>query len=230
MNEPLKDKPLRILALADLHDHAEMLDPLRTIDCDLIAFCGDLHNGSSRRAAVPVAVALADLGRPVLIVPGNMDHKDVVPDLWRDFGFKMLHRSVFLRGDYGFIGMGGIIARNPARLGDPTRYYNHDSDVYSALTDACRKISEKRFKIVLTHQPPRETRDRLYNGEYSGSVGLRRFVEERQPDLLLCGHIHEDRGDARIGKTRIINVGELRRGFGALIELADEIKIDWIEV
>lgn len=224
------NKPLRILALADLHDRAEMLDRLKTIECDLIAFCGDLHNGSSRRAAVPVAIALADLGRSVLIVPGNMDHKEVVPELWRDFGFIMLHRAAFSQGDCGFIGMGGIIARNPARLGDPTRYYNQEDDVYSALKDAYEKISEKRFKIVLTHQPPRETRDVLYNGEYSGSVGLRRFVEERQPDLLLCGHIHEDRGEARIGKTCIINVGELRQGFGALIELKDEIKVDWIEV
>jgi uncharacterized protein len=222
------NKPLKILALADLHDRAEMLDRLKTIDSDLIVFCGDLHNGSSRRAAVPVAVALADLGRPVLIVPGNMDHKEVVPDLWRDFGFINLHCTAFLQGDCGFVGMGGIVARNPSRLGDPSRYYHQDEEAYSALMDAYRKISDKRFKIAVTHQPPRETRDLLYNGENSGSIGLRRFVEECQPDLLLCGHIHEDRGEARVGITRIINVGELRQGFGALIELKDEIMVEWI--
>jgi len=221
-------EPLRILALADLHDRAEMLDRLKDIDCDLIALCGDLHNGSSRRVAEPVAAALAGLGRTVLIVPGNMDHKDVVPDLWQDFGFIMLHRSSFLMGDCGFIGMGGIVARDPRRPMDPSRYYHHDEEVYSALSEAYGKISEKRFKIVITHQPPREARDLLYSGEYSGSVGLRRFVEERQPDLLLCGHIHEDRGEAGIGHTRIINVGELRRGHGALIKLRDGLTVDWI--
>lgn len=221
-------EPLRILALADLHDRAEMLDRLKNIDSDLIAFCGDLHNGSDRRMAEPVAAALAGLGRTVLIVPGNMDHKDVVPDLWRDFGFIMLHRSSFLIGDCGFIGMGGIVARNPLRPRPPSRYYHRDEEVYSVLGEAYGKISEKRFKIVITHQPPREARDLLYNGEYSGSVGLRRFVEERQPDLLLCGHIHEDRGEARIGRTRIINVGELRQGHGVLIKLRDELEVDWI--
>ena len=205
-------RPMKILALADLHDRAEMLERLKGIDADLIAFCGDLHNGSNRRAAEITAAALASLNLPVLIVPGNMDNKDIVADLWKEFGFIMLHRSSFLMGECGFIGMGGIAARNPLRLGDPGRYYHQDEEVYSTLTEVYGRISDKRFKIVMTHQPPRETRDLLYNGEYSGSVGLRRFVEERQPDLLLCGHIHEDRGEARIGHTRIINVGELRRG------------------
>jgi Icc-related predicted phosphoesterase len=59
-------------------------------------------------------------------------------------------------------------------------------------------------------------------------VGLRRFVEERQPDLLICGHIHEDRGEAKIGSTRIVNVGEMRRGYAAVIELDDEIEVEWI--
>ena len=72
--------------------------------------------------------------------------------------------------------------------------------------------------------------DALYNGESSGSVGLRHFVEQHQPDLLLCGHIHEARGIGLIGKTRIVNVGELRRGLGALIEIGDEIEVSWIQV
>ena len=54
-------------------------------------------------------------------------------------------------------------------------------------------------------------------------MGLRRFIEERQPDLFICGHIHEDRGEAKIGSTKVINVGEMRRGYAAIIELNDVI-------
>jgi hypothetical protein len=64
--------------------------------------------------------------------------------------------------------------------------------------------------------------------ESSGSVSLRRFVEEYQLDLLLCGHIHEARGESFIGSTRIVNVGELRQGFAALIEIGEEITVNWI--
>jgi hypothetical protein len=78
------------------------------------------------------------------------------------------------------------------------------------------------------HQPPRGAQDTLYNGDSSGSFSLRRFVEEYQPDLLLCGHIHEARGEGFIGSTRIVNVGELRQGFAALIEIANEITVTWI--
>lgn len=221
--------PLRILGLADLHDHAEMLQRVRGVNADLIAFCGDLHNGSDREAAKPAAEALALLGKPVLIVPGNMDHADVAPDLWKDTGFVMLHRSFFSYEDYGFLGMGGMVARNPQRLGDPRRYYHREEEVYETLVEALPKIRGARCRIILTHQPPRGARDTVYTGESTGSVGLRRFVEDHQPELLLCGHIHEDRGEARIGHTRIFNVGEMRRGYAALIKLDEEIGVQWIE-
>ncbi|MFZ2472683.1 MAG: metallophosphoesterase [Methanothrix sp.] len=89
-------------------------------------------------------------------------------------------------------------------------------------------ISDARIKIAVVHQPPRGAQDTLYNGESSGSASLRRFVEEYQPDLLLCGHIHEARGEGFIGSTRIVNVGELRQRFAALIEITDRTTVNWI--
>lgn len=222
-------KPLAILGAADLHDCVSRLNSLPVRKVDLIAFCGDLHNGSRRDEARPAAEALSRLGPPVLIVPGNMDHRDVVPGLWKECGLHMIHGRSFRQGSYGFVGLGGMVARNPERLGDPTRYYNREEDVYSTLAAAYAEIGNAEFKIVITHQPPHATRDRLYNGESSGSIGLRRFVEEYQPDLVICGHIHEDRGEARIGPSTVINVGELRRGYAALIGLGDSLKINWIE-
>ena len=219
---------LRILGLADLHDCAERLEDLLGLKCDLIAFCGDLHIGSSREMARPAANSLARLGLPVLIVPGNMDHRDVVPELWREAGFILLHQSSFRFKEYGFLGLGGMIAKDPRRLGDPNRYYHRDEQVYSILEKAYLEVLDARTKIVIVHQPPRGARDLLYNGERSGSSELRRFIEDRQPDLVLCGHIHEDRGECRIGSTLVVNVGELRRGYGAVINLDDQITVDWI--
>ncbi len=221
---------LRILGLADLHDRIEMLECVRDIDADIIAFCGDLHNGSSRKAAAPVAAALARIGLPVLIVPGNMDHKDIVQETWRDAGLIMLHRSSFRFGDFGFLGMGGMVVHSPQRLENPARYYHRDEEVYDSLARAYREVSGSKKVIVLTHQPPRDTRDTIYTGERTGCISLRRFLEEYQPDLLLCGHIHEDRGESQVGTTRIVNVGELRQGHAAIIELKDELTVNWIEL
>ena len=69
----------------------------------------------------------------------------------------------------------------------------------------------------------------IYSGKRTGSVGIRRFVEERQPDLLICGHIHEDRGEAKIGSTKVVNVGEMREGYAAIIVLDDDIEVEWME-
>jgi Icc-related predicted phosphoesterase len=88
-------KTIRILAIADLHDRYERLRSLREEglmdDVDLIAVCGDLHDGRSKEAAEQSVEALSELanaikagkagnatnvakaGQPVLIVPGNTD-------------------------------------------------------------------------------------------------------------------------------------------------------------
>ncbi len=190
-----------------------------------------LHSAAtSIMAAAPVAAALARLGLPVLIVPGNMDHRDIVPQIWRDAGLIMLHRSFFRYGDFSFLGMGGMVVNNPKRLENPARYYHRDEEVYNSLANAYREVSGSNRVIVLTHQPPRDTRDTIYTGEHTGCISLRRFLEEYQPDLLLCGHIHEDRGESQVGPTRIVNVGELRQGHAAIIELKDELTVNWIEL
>lgn len=61
-----------------------------------------------------------------------------------------------------------------------------------------------------------------------GSTSVRRLIEQYQPQLALHGHIHESRGQVKIGKTVCINPGsEYAEGIlrGALIELdKDKLK------
>ena len=61
---------------------------------------------------------------------------------------------------------------------------------------------------MITHIPPFGTKlDNL--GVFTGSKGIRKVIEESQPDFCLCGHIHETAGlKDLIGKTKIINVGK----------------------
>ena len=40
-----------------------------------------------------------------------------------------------------------------------------------------------------------------------GSTAVRAAIEEHQPALSLHGHIHESRGNCRIGRTLCINPG-----------------------
>ena len=150
---------MRILAMADLHGNVEKLSSLQYVDVDLIAFCGDIHNLGTIDQARPVAEALTGLGPPVLIVPGNMGPKEFVPDPWNASGLRMIHRSSYRQGDYGFIGFGGMVIPDPIRLKNPNRYFHIDDDIYQSLTRLYGDISDSRHKGVLTHQPPRNSRD-----------------------------------------------------------------------
>jgi Icc-related predicted phosphoesterase len=221
-------RDIKILAIADLHGRPDRLSPLKGVEADLIAFCGDLHDLGSREDARPVAQALADLGPPVLIVPGNMDPREFVEDLWMEVGLIPIHRQAFTYKGCGFLGMGGMVVRNPKRLGDKTKYYHQDEEVYSQLLESHSKIEGLEQVVIITHQPPRGALDTIYTGEVTGCVSLRRFLEEKQPDLLICGHIHEGRGEDCIGRTKIVNVGDLRSGNAALIDLKGQMKVSWI--
>ncbi|MDM7911785.1 MAG: metallophosphoesterase [Methanotrichaceae archaeon] len=218
---------MKILAIADLHGRVDRILSLEPGDADLIVVCGDLHNGGSEEEARPVVEALSGIGIPVLIVPGNMDPRIFSAQLWKEAGFVSLHCRSYRFRDFGFIGMGGIVARGGRDPDNPARQYHRDEDVYENLSRAYEEITNVRRKIVVTHQPPFGFLDTLYNGEPSGSLSLRKFLEERQPDLLLCGHIHEARGIAHLGRTLGVNVGELRCGYSALVELNDEIRVHW---
>jgi len=221
-------RPLRIIGMADLHGHADQLSRLRDLNADLIAFCGDLHNSGTIQEARPVARAIASQSTPVFIVPGNMDPKGFVLDLWQEVGLTVLHGKSCRQEETGFIGLGGMAIHNPMRIGDLARFYLPEEEVYKSLANTYMEISDLPRRVVLSHQPPRGARDIVHSGEAVGSLSLRRFIDDYRPDLLICGHIHEDKGVALLGKTTVVNVGEMRRGYAALIEMDEKIRVEWI--
>ena len=107
-----------------------------------------------------------------------------------------------------------------------SRFYHSDEEVYAVLSELFREISKAKIKVVLAHQPPKGLLDVAFDGKCTGCQSLRRFLEERQPDLLLCGHIHEARGKAVLGKTKVVNLGEFRKGYGAVVSAGDRIEVD----
>jgi Icc-related predicted phosphoesterase len=67
--------------------------------------------------------------------------------------------------------------------------------------------------VLVSHTPPHACAcDRLSNGTPVGSQAVRAFIEKHQPDVCLCGHIHEARAEDRIGATHVINPGTLAAG------------------
>ena len=82
------------------------------------------------------------------------------------------------------------------------------------------------MKIFCPHAPPQGTAcDRLPSGEHVGSAVIRNFVETEQPDLVLCGHIHESRGVDEIEGSRIVNPGPAAAGHYAVVEIDGGVEV-----
>jgi Icc-related predicted phosphoesterase len=48
--------------------------------------------------------------------------------------------------------------------------------------------------ILVVHGPPHKIRDKTQEGAHHGSTTLLNRINEIKPGLVVCGHIHEDRG------------------------------------
>jgi uncharacterized protein len=127
--------------------------------------------------------------------------------------------SVF--DDMGIFGVSAA-PRSPLR----TPYELDDEELERRIEAGFADVKHCRLKIFCPHAPPRGTAcDRLSSGEHVGSTVVRAFVEREQPDLVLCGHIHESRGTDTIGTARIVNPRPASAGHYTLVEINEKIDV-----
>jgi hypothetical protein len=124
-------------------------------------------------------------------------------------------------GDVGVFGVSAI-PRSPLH----TPYELDDDELERRLEAGFAEVQDCRVRILCPHAPPQGTAcDRLPSGEHVGSAVIRSFVEREQPDLVLCGHIHESRGSDRIGGTEVVNPGPALAGHYAVVEVDGTVEV-----
>lgn len=91
-----------------------------------------------------------------------------------------------------------------------------------------KKVKKKGNLVVLFHDVPYKCLDKITNkkspryGEHYGDKILKKAIKKYQPLLVICGHMHENQGKCKIGRTTVINSGAAFDREAALIELARE--------
>jgi Icc-related predicted phosphoesterase len=68
-------------------------------------------------------------------------------------------------------------------------------------------LKENPNSILIAHNPPYRYVDKAYTGKHVGSKILLNAIKKHKPKYVFCGHIHEARGKAKIGKTQVYNLG-----------------------
>jgi hypothetical protein len=186
---------------------------------DVLIVGGDLTTGGTSEDAEEAIESWRSLARRLLALAGNMDSREIEERLV-ELGVSLDARGVA----FGDIGLFGASAAPISPLRTP--YEIPDAELAQRLELGAAAVSECRVTICCPHAPPARTAcDRLPSGEHVGSRSIRGFVERAQPDLVLCGHIHESRGADTIGRSQIVNPGPVLAGHWALVELDGDLRV-----
>ena len=199
---------MKIISFGDIHEDISSLKPLKNEleTADVIIISGDLTNYNGIREAKKVIEGIMKYNKNVLAQLGNLD-KFEVDDYLTEKGIN-LHRNGYIRDDIGIFGVGGS---NPTPFRTPTEF--SESEIEAFLLEGFEKVKETRFKIMVPHMPPNGTRiDVIRNGAHVGSHSVRDFITKYKPDISVSGHIHEARGNDKIGNTLLFNAGMFREG------------------
>lgn len=214
------------LAFGDIHDNTSCLGTIPELSgASGILVTGDLTMVGGVKQALRVLELLAAAVPALLAQPGNMDLREVEGMLKaKDWNLHARARELF-PGVYAM----GVGYSPPTPFNTPGEYAESRlAEWMEAAFAEARELADAASVrnpvfVLVSHTPPYATAcDRLCSGTPVGSAAVREFIEKRQPDLCLCGHIHESRAEDRIGKTHIINPGDLASGGYVLLRRTGE--------
>lgn len=191
---------MKIIAFTDLHGNLKRLRHLEGLvkmkKPNMIICAGDLTLFS--RNLDSIAKRLNGFNIPVLIIPGNHETGEEIRFISKKYpNIKNIHHIIYEKNGYTYFGMGqGGFSKT-----------NREFERLFAFIK--KKINPKTKFIVVSHAPPYGTKTDLIEGEYAGSISLRKFIEFIKPVLVVAGHLHEcEHTEDKIGKSRIINPGD----------------------
>lgn len=213
---------MRILALSDLHGSIDVAEEvlIREPSYDVVILGGDITTFGSVADLENSLARVQAHGRPVLAVLGNMDPPLLGESLER-LGVSIDGRGVRI-DEVGFF---GVSAAPVSPLHTP--YEIPEEEIARRASSGWKQVRDARWTVFVPHGPPRDTAlDITFSHAHVGSTAVRKFIEEHQPDLVVCGHIHEARGVDRMGRTRLINCGQAGKGFYGLITIGAQIEVE----
>ncbi|MGQ0796967.1 MAG: metallophosphoesterase family protein, partial [Methanobacteriota archaeon] len=157
-------------------------------------------------------------GLRLYVIPGNDDRFEIDDEVRRAESMVYCEGQVVDIGGYEVASCGFT---NPTPWHTPRELA--EDDLAKKLDAAVRGVSNPARAIFNFHGPPIDTaidvapqltpdlkvvaRAGTVMTQHVGSTSVRKLLEERQPMLGLHGHIHESRGDDRIGRTLVLNPG-----------------------
>lgn len=190
---------MRILAFSDLHRNLDAAAALvgRSGDFDVVIAAGDFANQHDGLAES--IDALKGIETPTVLVPGNNETEDALRAACAGWeAATVLHGEACEIAGVEFFGLGA---------GVPTTPWDWSFDLTEE--EAAAKLAAcPAGAVLVVHSPPHGHCDQSSAGEHLGSSAILAAIEEKQPPLAVCGHIHEAWGErSTVGPSQIANLG-----------------------
>ncbi|KPA11520.1 serine/threonine protein phosphatase [Candidatus Magnetomorum sp. HK-1] len=207
------------IGIGDIHNDVSKINYIPEIkEVDGIIIHGDITFMGDRKQAASMISQIEQKNSTIYAQAGNMDGTDVQADLSKTT--TSIHCKGFeLSPGIGIMGVG---MSTPTPFQTPGEF--SDDQMEKWLEETWKHIQHMDHIVLVTHDPPYGTNlDITSDGVHVGSRAVLNFIEKHQPDILLCGHIHESRNEDNIGRTKAVNPGMLADGGYALIQYDNNI-------
>jgi uncharacterized protein len=222
-----------ILVFSDMHGNRRVIDMAKRIleknDYDMVVYLGDFSekmgdDKANIEDAESMISALSDLAELKMLF-GNCDSQAL-----RDFLVDQkvsFHDELFFKGKSALVGRGGS---HPTPFHTPSEFseFEIEKSLKKILDAAAARDAEKL--ILFTHEPPSNTKADQVSGGNVGSGALRHIIETYQPNLNVCGHIHESKSIDHIKGTTVINVGQASNGHFLKLRVDGDITTEEINI
>jgi len=211
---------MNIIAISDIHGETAFVDPASDLisAADLTLICGDISGSGDTAGAEKVLVEIEKYTSKIIAVHGNWDNSGVL-NMLEERGYSLHAKGRILNG-IGFFGVGGS---SVTPMKTPSEYKEEEIEEY--LYSGFISIAEAEQKILVSHCPPRNTRDRTFLGIRGGSRSIRKFIDNNKIDLCVCGHIHEASGTEVLNSCIVANSGSFKKGKFLQILSGDGLKV-----
>ncbi len=191
---------MKLLLFSDLHCNARAAACLveHSAQVDVMVGAGDF--ATVRRDLHKTIDVLKTSGKPTVLVAGNAETFDELQAActgWHDA--HVLHGTSAVIDGVTFYGVGGGIPVTPFGAWSFDFTEEQAAELLADCPAGC---------VLVTHSPPQGAVDVSSLGRSLGSVAIRQTIEAKQPQLAVCGHIHESAGrEEWIGRTPVVNAG-----------------------
>jgi Icc-related predicted phosphoesterase len=191
---------VKLLLFSDIHDDLRAASNLvkRSAEVDVVVGAGDYS--MPRQSLGKIINALMKIKKPTALVSGNCENTAELKDACRAWpNAHVLQGEQVTLGGISFYGIGGGIPITP--FGSWS--YDFSENEASQLLKDCPSGG-----VLISHSPPKGILDISSNGESLGSTAIKETITNKNPLLVVCGHIHASAGQIeRFGETTIINAG-----------------------